>query len=594
MSRRFTVANVPDPGNLKAKFVYNFFVSDERINSDGDPRVKGGGESLQKLITRGALDFQVPRYVDVQFDDVKLKNAFMVNAGVGNDLDILKNASSEETITNVGFSSLRETDESALPRLKQKVDALSKILGLSFESSFQSKKIAEKMGVEQSAVQTILSPLGDKSVLLVNGVQPPVSENVFQVASNLRIQSQINKRLMGAITNAADDTSPLSKNEIINDADDISSAFIKLSSANNLLLSDIEPSFKTISTPIPVENSETKIIGAEVIGYIVTRHQFSEDGAKIETKDFTLLGAINNRLIDSQVLYGTTYSYEARAVIRIDAIIEADVEEFAINGSQKTKWRISTAIASRPSPAARVRTEEFVAPNQPDGVMYKFNYDKGRGLNISWQIPSGRSRDVKYFQIFRRKTIFEPFVCIGMIDFDNSIVRTPQREFVRPDVIIKKELVQTYFEDKFFGRNDKYIYAISAVDAHGFSSGYSVQTEIGFDVIRNEITQKYISQGGAPKQYPNFYVDPRMDDNISVDSFTQDAIFDSGHKKMVIYFTPDARQISDANGNIENVFYTTDAGKGSSNAGYHIHFINVDLQKSTSTIFRIADNRDGK
>lgn len=606
MSRRFTIVDIPDPTNLSVKFVYNFFVADERINASGDPRIKGGSKYLQKLIKANSLQFEVPRYVEVKFNEVSLQMTNFANTSLNSGYiqksSILENADSEESITNAGFAALKEADESAVHRLKEKIQALSNVLGIGFESSFQTKLIATKMKVAQSDVQEVLSPTNDPSTLLVNAKLPPSTESVFDLAAQAKIHSQVNKRLMGAITNAADDTSPLSKNQVIDLADEISKKFIKKSSANSLLLSDIEPSFKTVSKPQVLDKGAIKklnlgtdtrrIVGASVLGYVVTRHQLGDDGSVIETKNFTLVGSSNNRLIDSEILYGTTYTYEVRTVVRVDAIINADIEAYAAGQSKNKNWLISTAIASRPSNSSRVRTEEFVAPNEPDGVFYNFNYDRGQGLIVTWQIPAGRSRDVKYFQIFRRKTIFEPFTCIGMIDFDDSIIRTTPREVVKKERVITSKGSLTYFEDKTFTRVDKYIYAVTAVDAHGMSSGYSRQMEIGFDRIKNQLTYKYISRGGAPKQYPNFYVDPDLDDNVTVDSFTQDAILDSGHKKMSIYFTPDARMIVDATGKVENVFYTTSAGKSSNNVGYQVHFINVDQQKSSTVNLQIADERN--
>jgi len=84
-------------------------------------------------------------------------------------------------------------------------------------------------------------------------------------------------------------------------------------------------------------------------------------------------------------------------------------------------------------------------------------------------------------------------------------------------------------------------------------------------------------------------VDPDLDENIAVDSFTQDAIFDSGHKKMTIYFTPDARIATMASGETENVFYT-DKQQGS----YSLHMINLDVQKSDTAVFGIKDLRKSR
>ena len=144
----------------------------------------------------------------------------------------------------------------------------------------------------------------------------------------------------------------------------------------------------------------------------------------------------------------------------------------------------------------------------------------------------------------------------------------------------------TYFEDKSFNRDSgQSIYAVCAIDAHGFTSGYSTQTLVGFNKFKNSITLKNISRPGAPKQYPNFFVDPDLDDNIAVDSFSQDAIFDSGRKKMYVYFTPDAKTLTTSDGaTAANCITTTDTGL------YKMHVINLDLQKSTTVEMSISNN----
>jgi hypothetical protein len=167
------------------------------------------------------------------------------------------------------------------------------------------------------------------------------------------------------------------------------------------------------------------------------------------------------------------------------------------------------------------------------------------------------------------------------------VVKTLRAETVRQDLIIRKSSAWTMLEDKKFNRDSKpAIYAVCAVDAHGLSSGYSAQTQVGFDKTKNRLTLKNISRPGAPKQYPNFFVDPDLDDNIAVDSFTQDAIFDSGRTRMDIYFTPDALSVITTGGNVADAL-VTDRNQGI----YKMHILNLDLQKSTTAEIKIKDLR---
>jgi hypothetical protein len=262
--------------------------------------------------------------------------------------------------------------------------------------------------------------------------------------------------------------------------------------------------------------------------------------------------------------------------------------------------------------------------------MFKFNYNMRQGLIMTWQLPVGTQRDVKYYQIFRRKSIQQAFTCIGMLDFDNSEIKSPMRENVRLDKIIKLDRHTTNFEDLDFKKTSEFIYAVAAVDAHGLTSGYSAQIKVRFIMSENRLDLTTISPEGAPKQYPNWFVDPDEDRNTFINSLTQDSIKTSGFNKLRIYFDPDAmtyirpqnaieRAASDVrfpvhvfpnpqsgpliSGNplatpiideldperVERVFYTT--GSDSPNGVYKLLMINTDRQKTKTLEIKIEDAR---
>ena len=169
-SRSYTLVNVPEVKNLKASFVYNFFVSDERVNDSGDPRIQGiENKDFKNILSNGSLNYQIPRYNIITFIGPKIegtKSPFSNEKSLNSSM--LKFMSSEETITNVGFACLREVDEKAQNRLKQKINAISKVNGIDFSDTNQSKKISEKLGVDQKDIQSLISPVADSSTFLVN------------------------------------------------------------------------------------------------------------------------------------------------------------------------------------------------------------------------------------------------------------------------------------------------------------------------------------------------------------------------------------------------------------------------------------------
>jgi len=567
-SRSFTIFDIPDPHSVDAKFVYNFFVHDEKTNDKGDSKSEN---VLKNTNSSNILQAEIPRYIEVTFSEVhgSVENSNSIPVELGSVV-------AESDITNEGFASLNENDTGAVQRLRQKLEGLSKSLGLDFTDSDQTKIIAGKLGVDVEKIQTINSPLQDPTVLKINSV--PLFkeiENFSDIAAQLTLTSQINKRLAYVTTAGSDDISPMSKLNIKKILRQQSTNFRGSASKNLLSDFDVDPILNVISQEETQDS--VGLISFNVLGYIIERSQYSDTGPT-DYQQFFLAGANSNKFIDNKIFYGSIYSYKVRTVAQVTAVVK----------DNSKNYKISLLVKSKPASCKKfINTQDFTPPHEPDGVIYNFNYDAQHGLFIRWQIPSARPKSTKYFQIFRRTSIQDPFVCIAQIDFDDSSVKTPLKEQVRQDKIVKYNGAITYLEDKKFTRESKFIYAIAAVDAHGLTSGYSVQTQVGFDKIANRLTLKNISRGGAPKQYPNFYVDPREDENVAVDSFSQDAIFDSGHKKMSVYFTPDAR-VQKSGGGYQNSVFVTDATKGS----YLLHTINLDVQKSATTQIVIQDLRN--
>ena len=586
-SRRFTLVNVPDPEKISANFVYNFFVPDERENSLGDNRIAGGlsNSTAQRLVSAKTLSTEIPRYVEITFSPgTVLDYGNFGNSKDHMDQDIftLDQISNEEEITNESFFALRESDPNCKFRMSQKLQALSKLMDVNFESSDQSQILAEEIGVSKSDILPLISPYGRD--LQVNFKAEEIVSDIYSRASENVMNSLVNKRQSHISVAGVNDISPISNIDNKKKSQEIAQQFLAICQDNSVTLGDVEPTLKPFSTEDVQPDTSPTILGASLVGYVLSRSQFSSNGKIIgETKTWPIFGRNNTTFLDAEIIYGSKYAYSVRNVFRIDAIAD-----FTDDGLVNPK-RIGCLIASKPTHHVFVATEDNAPPSSPDGVFYRFNYDAGKGLMITWQMPSGRSRDVKYFQVFKRFSIYEPFTCIAELDFDDSTIKILKTETVREDLVreSKPGFPVTYFEDKSFNRDARpAIYAICAIDAHGLTSGYSTQTQVGFDRIKNKITLKNISRPDAPKQYPNFYVDPDLDDNIAVDSFTQDAIFDSGRSRVDIYFTPDARIANTKSGNSNSVFVTN-----STAGSYSMHVINLDLQKSDTATIYIEDLR---
>ena len=584
-SRKVTVVDVPDIQKVEAKFIYNFFTPDERTNNSGDPRVPGAfyDEETQMLINNRTMRSEVPRYVEVNFDPSPFKpTGIFSSEGILPTMEDygenLKNIADEDKITNESYTGFRENDPNGKNRIGKKIQELSSVLGLSFEDSDQSLVLSDLLGTQRSLIQDLISPYNNEKTLFVNKLVEAEKFTLFDKAASLTLSSLLNIRAVEWMTMGGDDVSPLSTLQAKDMSKEMQEKFNATASGAGLNSGDVHPTLYPYKIDT-VDGQEVGILGAANVGYIVIKKLITPSGKVKSISEYLLEGPDSTRYLDASVVYGAKYSYSVKAIYRIDAIVEDDLD------GNKSLKKVQMLVSSRPSKVISIITEEYQPPLPPDGVFYRFNYNKGRGLLITWQIPPGASRDVKYFQIFRRKTIYEPFQCIAELDFDDSFLKTAKPEKVRKELITKSAGAVTFFEDTFFNRDrSDFIYAVCAVDAHGLTSNYSAQTLVGFDKVKNAVTLKNISRPGGLKAYPNFFIDPDLDDNIAVDSFSQDAIFDSGHTEIRVYFTPDAKSVQVSDNSITKGFITQNEG-----GKYKMHLLNLDLQKSTTAEIEIED-----
>ena len=178
-------------------------------------------------------------------------------------------------------------------------------------------------------------------------------------------------------------------------------------------------------------------------------------------------------------------------------------------------------------------------------------------LVLSWNFPNDTRRHIKYFQVFRRKNIGAvrpaqlPFELVKMYDFNNLqqasgvIYNTVGNVFkfvngedaIETSVITKINDIKnltvvtpTCFIDEEFNKEDYYIYAVAAVDAHGVTTNYSNQIGVKFNTQRNTIDRVDISEPGAPKPYPNLY--------LNKDTFI-DTIKNEGYSQVAVVFNPE-------------------------------------------------------
>jgi site-specific DNA-adenine methylase len=194
-----------------------------------------------------------------------------------------------------------------------------------------------------------------------------------------------------------------------------------------------------------------------------------------------------------------------------------------------------------------------------------------------WNFPVNPQRDIKQFQVFRRKSVKEPFAVLKVYDFDDSQIKSHNYEEIFPFLVDELSSPQTFYDDFEFDRESSFIYGVCCVDAHGFSSNLSMQFEISFNKYKNQLVKKLISTSGAPKAYPNLY--------LLQDAFV-DVIKDSGHSRATVYFDPEYLNVFNSNGEDLGLLATNRRdGK------YKLQFINTDLQQAQVLDIIINDLR---
>jgi len=221
-------------------------------------------------------------------------------------------------------------------------------------------------------------------------------------------------------------------------------------------------------------------------------------------------------------------------------------------------------VESRESPNIMVTCVESTPPAAPSGL--EFYMLQSQQLVIEWDFPLNPQEDIKRFQIFRRKTISDPFVLIGELDFDDSTIQTTRSESINSYIRSTLDVPVTTFVDSEFEVDSQYIYSVVAVDAHDFSSGYSEQFFVKFDKFSATLQAELIARENAPKAYPNFTL---------MAGVSQDSIQDSEHSEACLYFDPEYLKVIDNQGEDQDHLATSET-----DVAYKLQLIHLNLQQS--------------
>ena len=594
-SREAVSADVPDPEKLEARFVYNFFVPDEGVNESGKPRRAFGylSAQTQALIDNRTLEREVPRFVVLDIKRV-FSGEWQYFSRLAEQRKYVTrmcgryNRYQTESNVAVRFMSTIAIEDSDMMKRLQRLTKQSiryRLENETLASEFSQTDLAAILNDETPADVTgdmILRLLSDKTeegVAYVNSIDEEIVTNDLTDQASLVLNVQIPDKFLADVQKrvASSPFSPGCYDSLIaqRQYEQVQTKARSQTRPEINMELDYDPEIRSLSRPRKVSRHFQPRAGT--CGYIIDKWEILDDGTRKKKESIFLDGVNSSKAIDSKIKYGASYTYTVSSVTLLRSTFED------APGGQSGIYLTYYLIKSRPSPQTIIKCIERVPPPPPDGIFYRYDYDTN-SLMIDWQFPVTPQRDVKKFQVFRRKTINDPFTLLAQYDFNNSIKKWPMTEKIPEDVNLRLDGSYTAYVDAEFDRSANYIYTVVSVDAHNLSSNYGAQTRVKFNQLENKIELASISPPGAPKQYPNFSISPTEAQNINTVRLTEDVMLDSNHQMMRIYFDPEYLKIESSEG-YDQKFLTTTSDKGS----YKIQILNLDRQKSKIVTLEIED-----
>lgn len=573
-SKNAAILDVPDVESFSAKFVYNYWTKDEFENG------LGSSQAALKQLPSESFDAsfvektrRLPRLVKLVWKPVVLNPDIRPRVSIQANLGKLH---SEETFTNADYTTLELQDSGLDLKLKFFADQLAKQLP-EFETTQSANELIALLNrntsdqVSASFLAEIISDLSRQGVLFQSKGQ--ASDSILGRIKEVALSTRVSNRLLvPMITSARTDSvgvfaDELGASEFLKKIQQIQD--IAVASANSNIFSPNDFEFEVLSYVgvRPLDTNGYQPV-AQSIGYIIEKREVKSDGTEQVYDPIVVEDPRISVTYDGKIRYGSSYFYKIRAAFLVEA---RSTEE-----STSQNLLVSFLVGSKLTAEVEVQTVEMVPPPPPADFNLAWDFGE-RALRCTWNLPPNSQQDIKYIQLFRRRSISDPFQLIKMWDFNDTNTIVPLAEYPLPELVVKTPSFVGVFLDREFGKESNYIYAVAAVDAHGLTSNYSMQLQVSFDKFANKLVKKLISISGAPKQYPNAY--------LNADTFV-DTMKDSGHTTMRVVFNPEYLKLVKGDGTDLGLLKTD-----RQNGLYRIQLINIDLQSQQTVDVTIEDSR---
>ena len=581
-----------DKFSFVANFVYNYFEKTEREFIVDKYKKNLNGLPLELI----------PRYVRIDFSRNSAKNfqglknqRFKLLLDEKSLQDIVKKARSESRISSRNFLPITFQDKKTSKgfydlseSIRKKIALTDVSLSTNANMLFEIYKAAQGVirGNEEALVSALItnSDFNQPTTIATNNSEKAsLHSGVFNKINSIKIKSKINKkyaeRVVEKISNSK--SSPFS-DEMKDLLGVLNYAFSASSQSNRTEDVDDYLSYYKLETPAIGKDYKT-----EILGYIVEKYEniMSDDldesrNNLIKHPSFFIKGTNPEPIIDRNVRYGGSYEYVVKTVVGLSQNGEINQNE------TKFDAKLLKVYVSEGSLGRSVYCNESIPPLPPENLTFKYNF-KEDALRLMWDFPFNKQQDIKRFQIYRRSSLDMPFELLRELDFDDSTIRddlTPSSG--NKDNVRRYPGPICYFYDTGFNTESSYIYSVAAIDARGLTSGYSSQFLVSYDRFKNKTNVKFLSKQGAPKPYPNIFLD--------LDALP-DAITESRKSKINIYFNPECKNANtysselSEDGKSLSLDRTDKVFLNNTEGSYRIQVINIDSQESDNITFSIND-----
>lgn len=604
------IVDVPEVAQLKARFIYNFYVDDEHVSSgEGGSAATNKGTNAFKPSAK--FNERAPRYVEISFTPV-IASIGSLFSNIASDskrqddglkIDLAKHQASiysEDGLSNAMFSGFKLQDTGIDGKFYIIASAsVSKAIAKQNEAVFSAIESKSKsisgLAIDQYSLLDKAKLLNDEtgdlvtpdfvisSLNQINALAASyVDDHGVQTATHTLLNElrdvvhkvQVNNKLIDIVVRrmASDPLSPYADESAQMLADvDAKHALVSSIDSSKIASIEFDKHIMPISEPQIVSRGTMLGMNGAVVGYVIDKDEIvvgDGQATHVEHRKPIFVNDMNATVvIDDDVAYGHMYSYSVHTVMKIDMLV-------AMAGTDDVSV-VSVLVSSAGGKHAIVECFERVPP--PSSIDVKPIWDYGRAmLCITWSFPINRQRDIRRFQVFRRRSILDPFELQREIRFDGDADIAPSDTNIDPSIISVAKSPTLFYYDDEFTKHDHFIYAIASVDVHGMSSDYSIQLRVSFNQHANALIVEHISQSGAPRAYPNMLISSKLFD---------DTIVDSGHSSITVHFDPEYAQLRNSVGADLHALAMSNDGL------YRLQVTNLDLQQSHGVDIRIDDHR---